>query len=268
MTQAHTSTMLTPEQKSAYERDGYLVIPGLIENVLVEKVRGRIDALAQGAAPSPEGVQRMEEPAVTRGDVEVKSPGASLRKLEGVPLVTDPSIHKCAHHPLLLQVMKELLGDDLKLLRAAAMLKPPRVGSPKGLHQDAAYYPIEPQNHIAAWIALDPATKQNGCMEVLPGAHKQGYQAHEEREYDTDVVIEGTTDEEEGLVQLPMEPGDVLLTHCLTPHRSSANQSRAWRRALILAYMNAQSRYTVAEEERPPWVQSMHITGQEYPGCV
>lgn len=268
MTQTHSPTVLTPDQRSAYEREGYLVLPGLIENVLVEKVRGRIDALAQGAAPLPEGVQRMEEPAVARGDVTVKSAGAALRKLEGVPLATDPSINKCARHPLLLQVMKELLGEDLKLLRAAAMLKPPHVGSPKGLHQDAAYYPIEPQNHIAAWIALEPATKENGCMEVLPRAHTQGYRKHEEREYETDMVIEGTTDEEEGLVQLPMEPGDVLLTHCLTPHRSSANQSREWRRALILAYMNAQSRYTVPEEERPAWVQSMHITGQEHPGCV
>lgn len=267
MVQTHTA-YLTPEQRSSYERDGYLVLPGLIEDALVRKVRGRIDAIAQGAAPLPQGVARMEEPAVARGDVQPTSPGASVRKLEGVPLATDPSVNKCAHHPNLVQVMRELLGDDLKLLRAAAMMKPPRVGSPKGLHQDVAYYPIEPQEHIAAWIALDPATPENGCMEVLPGAHKKGYQEHEEREYETDVVIEGSTGEEEGLVRLPMEPGDVLLTHCLTPHRSSANRSPDWRRALILAYMDAQSRYTVSEQERPDWVQSLHIAGKEYPGCV
>ncbi len=244
------------------------MLPGLIEHTLVEKLRDRIDAIAQGAAPLPAGVQKMEEPAVKRGDVEVRIPGAGVRKLEGVQLATDPAVKKAAHHPYLVQVMQELLGPDLKLLRAAAMMKPPRVGSPKGLHQDAAYYPVEPQDHIAAWIALDPATAKNGCMEVLPRRHREGYQEHETREYETDVVIQGTTGEESGLVRLPMQPGDVLLTHCLTPHRSDANQSDEWRRALILAYMSARSRYTQDEKERPAWVQSLPISGKEYPGCV
>ena len=268
MTQAQTASTLTPQQKEQYEREGYLVLPGLIEPALVSKVRGRIEAIAQGAAPLPEGVDRMKEPVVARDEVSVSSPAGGLRKLEGVPLARDPSVHKVAHHPGLVAVMKELLGMDLKLLRAAAMMKPPRIGSPKGLHQDAAYYPIEPMEHIAAWIALDPATENNGCMQVMPGAHKNGYQEHEKREYETDLVIKGTTGEEEGLVQLPMEPGDVLLTHCLTPHQSSANRSSDWRRALILACMSSKSRYTVSEEERPSWVQSLHIAGEEHPGCV
>lgn len=267
MTQTQTAN-ISPEQREKFQKDGYLVLPGLIEPTLVAKLRDRIDAIAQGAAPLPAGVQKMEEPAVERGDVEVRAPGAGIRKLEGVPLATDPSIKKAAHHPYIVQVMQELIGEDLKLLRAAAMMKPPRVGSPKGLHQDAAYYPIEPQKHIAAWIALDPATEHNGCMEVLPGKHHEGYQEHEAREYDTDVVIEGTTGEESGLVRLPMQPGDVLLTHCLTPHRSGANRSDLWRRALILAYMSAQSRFTQDEKERPAWVQSLSISGKEYPGCV
>lgn len=268
MAQTQPPTQLTPELRNRFHEHGYLVIPGLFEQILVAKLRDRIDAIAQGAAPLPQGVMRMEEPSVARKEVRSKGAVGTTRKLEGVPLATDAAIKKAAHHPRLVAAMQELLGPDLKLLRAAAMMKPPKIGSPKGIHQDVAYYPIEPMEHIAAWIALDPATEENGCMEVLPGAHKDGYREHEMREYDTDLVIQGTTGDEEGLVTLPMQPGDVLLTHCLTPHRSGANTTSEPRRALILAYMSAKSRYTVSEEERPPWVQSLPICGEEHEGCV
>jgi phytanoyl-CoA hydroxylase len=268
MSQHHSTLALTPEETQAYQEQGYLVLRDLIEPSLLSKVRGRIEAIAAGAAPLPEGVEKMQEPVVLRGEAQPEAPAGGLRKLEGVRLATDPAINKMAHHPRLLAVMKHLLGEDLKLLRAAAMMKPPKIGSPKGLHQDAAYYPVEPMQHIAAWIALDPATEQNGCMEVLPGSHKKGHLEHEKREYETDVVIKGTTGEEEGLVRLPMQPGDVLLTDCLCQHRSGPNQSNEWRRALILAYMSAKSRYTLPPEELPPWVDSLPISGKSHPGCV
>lgn len=259
---------LANEQVAQWHQQGYLVIPRVFSPKHVERLKSRVDDLAAGRVPAPEGVTAMEEPVVARGETTVVEQRQRFRKLEGVRLATDDVIETAAHHEGLVAIMCRILGPDIKLLRAAAMLKPPQIGSPKGLHQDAAYYPVEPQEHVAAWLALDQATPENGCMEVLPFSHRGGLRKHERREYETDVVFEGSTGHESGLVQLPMDPGDVLLAHCLTPHRSGANRTPDWRRALILAYMSSKSKYTVAESERPPWVDSLPIAGQSYPGCV
>ncbi|ERH00524.1 MAG: protein involved in biosynthesis of mitomycin antibiotics/polyketide fumonisin [Halonotius sp. J07HN6] len=148
------------------------------------------------------------------------------------------------------------------------MFKPPSVGSEKGLHQDAAYYPIRPRDHLTVWVALDEATPENGCMTVIPGAHRDGLLDHEADEYETDIVINDTRYDESDLVELPMEAGDALFTHCLVPHYTAPNTTEDWRRALIMSYMDSRSRFTKPDEELEPWVDSVHIQGEEFPGCV
>ena len=65
-----------------------------------------------------------------------------------------------------------------------------------------------------------------------------------------------------------MDPGDVLLSHCLVPHRTGPNRTEKPRWALIMAYMDARSRFTEPPEERAPWVDSVDIRGRDFPGCV
>ncbi len=119
-------------------------------------------------------------------------------------------------------------------------------------------------DHVTVWIALDEATPENGCMTVVPGAHKDGLLEHEAVEYDTDIVIDDSAYGED-LVPVPMEAGDALFSHCLLPHYTAPNETDRWRRALIMAYMDSRSRFTQDDEQRPPWVDSVQITGE---GCV
>jgi phytanoyl-CoA hydroxylase len=60
----------------------------------------------------------------------------------------------------------------------------------------------------------------------------------------------------------------VLFQHSLLPHRTAPNTTDQWRRAMIFMYMDARSRFTVPEDERPPWVDSVDVTGDSYPGSV
>ncbi len=246
-----------------YQRDGYVVVEGLLDSGTVADVKGRLREYVTGEREE-DGFSRQLEPDAEGG---FDGEGEPVRKFEGVGMAREDDVFaELAHHEGILDVVRELQGPNLKLLRGAAMLKPPGVGSEKKFHQDAAYYPIHPTDHVTVWVALDDATPENGCMQVVPGAHTEGLLGHEEIEYDTDIALaEGGYDESD-TVSLPMDAGDVLFQHCLLPHYTAPNDTEAWRRAFILAYMRARSRFTT--DDRPEWVDSLHVAGEEFPGCV
>src|SRR5690606_26140853 len=83
-----------------------------------------------------------------------------------------------AHYPPMIDAIKHLAGKSVKLYQEMAMIKPPR-GREKPWHQDHAYFnlPIETRV-VAAWIALDDVTVENGCMFLLAGAQKEGPRIH------------------------------------------------------------------------------------------
>jgi ectoine hydroxylase-related dioxygenase (phytanoyl-CoA dioxygenase family) len=258
---------LTDEEFRQYQQEGYLVVEDALSASEVDRVVDRLREYTHGDRDVP--FETMLEPAVQEGEADVDSQGDAVRKFEGMSMVREDDVfHDLAHHESIVSVARDLLGPHLKLLRSAAMLKPPNVGSEKGLHQDAAYYPIRPRDHVTVWIALDDATPENGCMTVVPGAHMDGLIEHSTVDYDTDILIRDSPYDEDDFLELPMEAGDALFTHCLMPHRTAPNTTDSWRRAYINAYMTARSRFTQPPEERAPYVDSESITGASFPGCV
>ncbi|MEF8807919.1 phytanoyl-CoA dioxygenase family protein [Natronomonas sp.] len=259
---------LSDSEFEQYQTEGYLVVEDALDTAMVDRVKTRLREYTHGDR-TPEGFERQLEPRVERGELEVEEEGDAVRKFEGLGMVeTDDVFREVANDDTIVSVAAQLLGENLKLLRSAAMFKPPEVGSEKGYHQDAAYYPIQPMDHLTVWIALDEATTENGCMNVVPGGHKDGLLGHEAVEYDTDIVIAEKDYDAEDAVPIPMEPGSVLFTHCLVPHYTAPNTTENWRRALINSYMRSRSRFTKPDEELPPWVDSVHIQGEGFPGCV
>lgn len=255
---------LSDEQFEEYQRKGFIVVEEVLSGEEVEVVTDRIREYVRGHRRE-EGFDRMLEPSVNPDEFDRE--GEPVRKFEGVSMAREDDVFRdVAFHENIVEVVSQLQGPNLKLLRSAAMLKPPRVGSAKKFHQDAAYYPIHPMDHVTVWIALDEATTENGCMQVVPGAHTDGLLHHEEMEYETDITLAERDYGEDDTVTLPMEPGDALFQHCLLPHFTAPNESDQWRRAMIVAYMRARSRFTT--ENPPEWVESLHVAGEEFPGCV
>lgn len=257
---------LTIEQFEQYQRDGFVVVDELLDKQMVERVVTRIREYVTNEL-DPSEFDRMLEPELEGEGKTFNRDGDPVRKFEGIGMVTgDDVFEDLAFNDSILDVVKQLQGPNLKLLRSAAMLKPPQVGSEKKFHQDAAYYPVHPMDHITVWIALDKATTENGCMQVVPGGHTDGLLGHEAQEYETDITIAERDYSSQDTVSLLMEPGDVLFQHCLMPHYTAPNTTDDWRRAFILAYMRGRSRFT--DETPPSWVDSLHVSGEEFPGCV
>jgi len=254
---------LTEEQKEAFWRDGFLPVPDVLNAEEVAELRRRTEQIILGEVPFPMEYLQIE-PELAADSGEKVNPIFRVRKLWNLTRY-DPVFREYAKHPNIVAVVTGLLGPDVKLYTDQMLLKPPFHGSAKPYHQDSVYWPIEPMELVTCWLALDDATKENGCMRFLPGSHKLGPLTHHH--------LEGPHIVPEGWEEMSKRPDEVCVEvkaggcsfhHSLVLHETSPNRSPHPRRAMTYAYMRATSRYT--GQAPPP--EFLPIAGRSYPGCV
>jgi phytanoyl-CoA hydroxylase len=251
---------LTPEQSAAYERNGFIVVEGIISREETEVLKERVSEYTHGGRDRSV-LQVQVEPRVERGEMQVDHPGDGIRKIDSLVL-GDDLFANLGLRSAVVDVIEQILGPDIKLFRNSLMLKPPEVGSQKGWHQDSPYWSIEPMALCSCWLPLDDATPENGCMVVLPGWHKRSPLPHV-NVTDDFVIAEGAIDSN-AAVEVHMPAGFGLFFHSLLPLETAHNSSPRWRRAMVLSYMSARSRYT-GPRDKPDY---LHVRGKGYPGCV
>ena len=251
---------LTQDQLDSYHRDGFIVVENLLPPGDVEALGERLRDYTHGDRRC-EQVRLHMEPRITRGELEVAHPGDGIRKISGL-VEGDDLFRALGLHSNIVGILEQILGPDLKMFRNALLLKPPQVGSQKGMHQDSPYWPIEPMDLCSCWFALDDATQENGCLGVIPGWHKRGPLPHVSVTDDF-VVEEGHFDFEE-MAMAPVAAGGGVFFHSLLPHYTAPNRSSSWRRAIALSYMSAQAHYS-GDGDGPEYFP---VKGTGYPGCV
>ena len=166
---------LTHSQKIEYERDGFLLVEGLLTVAEIETLRVRAEAIGSGKLTHIPQEWMREESAI-QGEQEGGPSGLDrLRKLEFLAWYDDLYL-ALAKHPRILAVVESLLDtSDLKLLADEMFMKPPVHGSAKEYHQDATSWPwLVPQAWVTAWLALDDVTLENGALQMVAGSHKLG----------------------------------------------------------------------------------------------
>jgi ectoine hydroxylase-related dioxygenase (phytanoyl-CoA dioxygenase family) len=143
-----------------------------------------------------------------------------------------PVCARLARNPRLLNILQTLYGEPAYLFKDKLIFKP---SGARGydLHQDYIAWPNFPRTFITAAVAIDPCGPANGCTEVFPGVHRRGCLTPEDGDYHVvpDNAVAGVP-----AVPLELEPGDVALFGCFTPHRSAPNRSPGSRRLLYLSY--------------------------------
>ena len=77
-----------------------------------------------------------------------------------------------ARIPEILDMVEQVIGGDIALWNSSFFAKPAKVGTRTPWHQDGEYWPIRPLETCTVWIAIDPATPDNGCLRVVPGSHR------------------------------------------------------------------------------------------------
>jgi ectoine hydroxylase-related dioxygenase (phytanoyl-CoA dioxygenase family) len=137
-----------------------------------------------------------------------------------------------------------LLDSDAPVchFHSKLMQKEPKVGGAWEWHQDYGYWYknqfMFPDQLISVMVALTPANKQNGCLQVIKGSHKLGRINHgfAGEQVGADMVMVNNALKTMDLVYVEIEPGDALFFHSNILHRSEANLSDHPRWSIISCY--------------------------------
>ena len=125
--------------------------------------------------------------------------------------------------------------------------KPAHCGKRTPWHQDGDYYPIKPLETMSIWIAIDDATRENGCMRYIPGSHREHKLFSHHWEEGDDLVLNKICDsehyDESTAVDLTLEAGQVSFHDIYMIHGSAANTTDKRRAALIVRLMPGTSHY-------------------------
>ena len=148
-------------------------------------------------------------------------------------------------HPRLIEGLTSVVGPNLKAMQSMFFVK--AEGKPgQAWHQDEHFIPTRDRSLTAAWIALDDATVENGCLWVLPGSHRRGV-LYPDREaddlrFDCNTEAYGYPYQDDDAVAVQIPAGAALFFNGYLLHRSLPNSGRhGTRRALVNHYMRAES---------------------------
>ncbi len=171
----------------------------------------------------------------------------------------NPFFEKLRRDPRYFTILEPLLGRNIKQPAQQIHWKPPGAGlTGYRFHQDLRFRERDEsfEKIMTSWIntglAIDPATRENGCLRVISGSHKKGYLGLS----DDGPLMKGATQDEElkkagldlkDIVDVELEPGDLAIWGMLTVHGSDANKSDKDRAFAISGYVSAET------SERGEW---------------
>jgi ectoine hydroxylase-related dioxygenase (phytanoyl-CoA dioxygenase family) len=218
--------MLTSNDIEKYREQGYLAFERLIHG---EKLEYYVKVLR-------DAVDRSRDVA---GDAHwtfeldangIERPEHILHKIQGV-CVAVPEILELAREPVIVDKVESLLGPDIDLFGTKFFPLLPGGGTSTHWHQDNFYFDTWADDIVTCGIYLEDTDRENGCLKVIPGSHKDGPQTHHRNPgtYGSWVEVD-----ESRAVHLEIPGGTVLLfsanlLHGANPNRSNRSRySTAW----------------------------------------
>ena len=240
---------VTEQQLAFYREHGYVVIEKALSDAdiapLIQAHVEIVDEIAQQLYDQGKIAQRYEDaPFETRLARLADACGAAAGPsgLGACPDLGETRRRESfdfLRNPNLLDVIEPFIGPEITW-NPVSHIRPKMPGTDVAFHQDAVFTAPEAKDilQVTVWLPLVPSTEENGCLQVMP-------KVHEERivywTYSRDLPdIEP--------VSLPMDKGDVLIMHKLTPHGSGPNTTNAVRWSMDLRYQK-----TGDPSPRPEW---------------
>jgi phytanoyl-CoA hydroxylase len=226
-----------------FARHGYARLGPTLTSSAARALGDRANALMLGEVEIPglfyqhdSASGRYEDLAFGAGWV---GPSLAYRMLEKIE--RDPLFAEWIENPLFARIAHALLGEPVTLYRAVLWNKAPCTGMALPWHQDdGAFWGIDRPPCLQIWTALDPAPREAGCLEVVPGSHHAGLASPLGGVVPDDCLE--VEDTEERAHPLPVEAGEALLIHNHVWHRSGRNQTAAPRRGIGLSYLSGDTR--------------------------
>jgi ectoine hydroxylase-related dioxygenase (phytanoyl-CoA dioxygenase family) len=209
-----------------FERDGFVVVPGLLTASEVEDFGRAVDNAVVDRS-------RTDRRALHERSLYEQSFRQCINLWED-----HPDVLRLTFHPKISEAAAMLArAPALRLWHDQALYKEAggRYTEP---HQDQPYWPMDEINTLTAWIPFDGSTRENGCMGYVPGSHRVGlrrfiniFTADEQVKILEDPKIEGVPP-----VYVEVPRGGVAFHHGLTVHMAGPNKSGRTRRVQTMIY--------------------------------
>ncbi len=235
-----------------YERDGFLVVPDFLPPADCDSLQQHV----AGFDPGPRRIAFSTRDQSHGRDAWFRDSGGAVRfffeedapdhpnKIGHALHDLDPVFDRVSRQPRFADLARTI-GLKQPLLQSMYLFKQPRVGGEVGWHQDATYLRTEPSTVTGFWIALDDATRDNGCLMALPGAHRGPLRQW--FGYEGDRLVTRTLDTTPWPVVEPValeaKRGTLIVLHSLLPHASAANRSDKPRHAYSLHLIDGAATY-------------------------
>lgn len=275
---------ITLEQRTQYDRQGFLILENFVSDESCELLRARAEELVHDFDPteaisifSTHEQSRLtddyflgsgdkmrfffEENAFLPDGTLRHGKESSINKIGHALHDLDPVFDAFSRTAELKQLSADLGIEEPLLLQSMYIFKQPRIGGEVTCHQDSTFIFTEPMSIAGLWFALEDATIENGCLWAIPGGHELGLKSRWMRSSEGMhfEVYDTTPWPEERLVPLEVRKGTLILLHGLLPHKSLENKSARSRHAYTLHLISGNSSY-------PPdnWLQrsaSMPLRG-------
>ena len=217
--------LLNENQMKQFQADGFILMEALFDAEEIEMLRSTAHA-----------DRELDKHSFSRADGEGGKVRLSLWNHPG-----DNIYGMFARSRRMVDRAEELLGDEVYHYHSKMILKDPKIGGAWTWHQDYGYwyqngllYP----DMLSVFIAVDKATRENGCLQVIKGSHHMGRIDHiltgDQAGADMERV-NACLDRME-LLYCEMEPGDAIFFHSNLLHRSDQNTSEHSRWSMVCCY--------------------------------
>jgi len=258
------SYLVSADELEAFRRDGYVHLRGVMSPAEMDSIEQVYDRFLRGEI----AVEGKDFNDMTTGEHGTDPSGYAVVNVM-LPRRYHPEWQGNLFERRAQSIADQLCGEGMTIDFDQLLAKSP--GRPDAVfhwHQDQAYWiDTEDRRTATCWLAVDDSTVENGCMQFLPGSHREPVRPHRPLHEDRSASHTLVTDLRPGdsMVPVPIGRGDITVHNEGVLHGSGGNHSAAsYRRAYIVAF---RSRSTVEEERRRGFTHS-HNDSVEVLGSV
>lgn len=248
---------LTKKQLEAYEAAGHLTVEGVFAPDRMAAAVADVEAWSDETLA---GLSEQERAWYVDSGV---ADATVLRKLDN-PHRTRRFFADLARDPALVTLVEDIVGRGVSVYFSQIFFKPPRGGGPKPVHQDNFYFgPNDRDGLVTAWVALDDADLENGCLYFGEGSNRGPVHRHVAPPGEPfNLQLPDDIAARQPMTPAPVPRGGVSFHHGNTFHRSSDNPSDRWRRACAFHYVRNDVRFV---EPALPYDETMVVRVTERP---
>jgi len=238
--------VVTPDQLRSYDENGFFVVKGCVSAEKLDKYRRRFQQICTKEVRI-DGMTVMKDVAIAKS--EFLQDEKAVTKIQDFQY--DDELFEYCCLPEIVDVVKDIIGSNVMAVHTMLINKPPDPGtltSRHPMHQDLHYFPFRPADRIiCAWTAMEPVTRQNGCLVVVPGSHKGSLLPHVYPEWEGGVnkMYHGIQNFDPSMrrIHLEMDTGDTVFFHPILVHGSGANRTAGFRKAISCHYAASECYY-------------------------